>query len=227
MKNKFKYIVSAVALLIFILFINEIQAQAPKSSIKIARIKYSGGGDWYNDPSGEVNLLSYIEKNTNISVNPVYEWVDLATDNLFQYPLIFLTGHGNMKFSDNEISRLRAYLENGGFLLIDDDYGLNDYVHKEMKRVFPEQNMIELPFTHGIYSSYYKFPHGLPKTHEHDGKTPQGFGLFFQGRLCVFYVYESDIADGWVDSEVHKDTPQVREDALKMGVNIIVWALSN
>jgi len=203
------------------------QGQSTKSAIKLARVKYSGGGDWYNDPSSEVNLLRYVNKNTNIQVDPVYEYVDIAGDNLFAYPMIFLTGHGNMKFTETEVQKLRAYLANGGFLYIDDDYGLDEFVRREMKRVFPEQEMVELPFSHGIYSCHFKFPNGLPKIHEHDDKTPRGFGLFQEGRLCVFYTYESNLADGWADPDVYRDPEKVREEALKMGVNIIVWALTH
>jgi hypothetical protein len=198
-----------------------------KSTFKLARAKYSGGGDWYNDPSGEVNLLNYIAQNTNIKVNPIYEFVDLATDNLFIYPVIFMTGHGSLKLTDAEVQRLRAYLENGGFLYVDDDYGFDADFRREIKKVFPEQELTELPYSHGIYSCYYKFPNGLPKIHEHDGKKPQGFGLFQQGRLCVYYTYETNIGDGWVDPDVHNDPPEKREEAFKMGVNIIVWALTH
>lgn len=220
--NRIGFIILSLFLISSFLF-----AQGDKSLVKIARVKYSGGGDWYNDPSSEVNLLNYVAKNTNIKVSPKYEYVDLATDNLFQYPIIFLTGHGNLKFSDDEISKLRSYLQNGGFLYIDDDYGLDEYIRKEMKRVFPGQEFAELPFKHGIYKAHFKFPKGLPKIHEHDDKAPQGFGLFHDKRLCVYYTYESNLADGWADPDVHNDTPKKRDDALKMGVNIIVWALSN
>jgi hypothetical protein len=215
-----------LALLVF-LFSENMFAQKTESTIKLARVKYSGGGDWYNDPSGEVNLLKYIAKNTNIPVDPVYEYVDLASDHLFQYPLIFITGHGNMRFSDEEVRNLRSYLENGGFLYIDDDYGLDSSVHKEMKKVFPEQNFAELPFTHGIYHAHFDFPNGLPKIHEHDGKPPQGLGLFYEGRLCVYYTYETNPSDGWADPEVHNDPPEKREAALKMGTNIVIWALTH
>lgn len=202
-------------------------AQPTKSLFKIARVKYSGGGDWYNDPSSEVNLLTYAAKVTNIPIDPVYEYVDLASDNLFAYPMIFLTGHGNINFTDREARNLRMYLDNGGFLFVDDDYGIDEYLRKEMKKIYPEQKFVELPFTHGIYHSHFSFPNGLPKTHEHDKKAPQGFGLFDNNRLTVFYIYESNISDGWADPKVHNDPPEVREKALKMGVNIIVWALSN
>ena len=198
-----------------------------QSAIKLARVKYSGGGDWYNDPSAEVNLLKYVSEHTNINVSPVYEYVDLASDNLFLYPLIFLTGHGNINFTKEEAKRLRIYLENGGFLYIDDDYGLDKYVRKEMKKVFPDKDFVELPFNHEIYHCHFDFSNGLPKIHEHDGKPPQGFGIFVNGRLCVFYTYETNISDGWVDPDVHHDSPEIRELALKMGTNIIVYALTH
>lgn len=199
----------------------------PVSKIKLARVKYNGGGDWYNDPSGEINLMKFLQKNTNILVDPVYEYVDLASDNLFAYPLVYLTGHGNVNFTDEEITNLRTYLENGGFLYIDDDYGLDEYIRAEMKRIFPSQEFSELPFSNPIYHCHYQFPNGLPKIHEHDNKIPQGLGLFYKGRLCVFYTYESNIGDGWPDPEIHNDPPEKREEALKMGVNIIVYALTN
>ncbi len=228
-KNILKYLSLALLIAIAAHFPMNIgaQEQSTKSAIKLARVKYSGGGDWYNDPSSEVNLLRYVNKYTNIQVDPVYEYVDIAGDNLFAYPMIFLTGHGNMKFTETEVQKLKAYLANGGFLYIDDDYGLDEFVRREMKRVFPEQEMVELPFSHGIYSCHFKFPNGLPKIHEHDDKTPRGFGLFQEGRLCVYYTYESNLADGWADQDVHHDPENVREEALKMGVNIIVWALTH
>lgn len=228
-KNFIKYITIAIVIAFAAHFpVNTgAQGQSTKSAIKLARVKYSGGGDWYNDPSSEVNLLKYVNKNSNIQVDPVYEYVDIAGDNLFAYPLIFLTGHGNMKFTETEVQKLKAYLTNGGFIYIDDDYGLDEFVRREMKRVFPEQEMVELPFSHGIYTCHFKFPNGLPKIHEHDDKTPRGYGLFHEGRLCVFYTYETNLADGWADQDVHHDPDNVREEALKMGVNIIVWALTH
>lgn len=224
-KQYLKSILLAIAVLVALF--SDGQAQQPKSAVKIARVKYSGGGDWYNDPSGEVNLLKFIKQNTNINVDPVYEFVDLASDNLFIYPVIFLTGHGNVNFTDAEVRRLRAYLQNGGFLYIDDDYGLDGAIRHEMKKVFPEQNFVELPFSHGIYSAHFKFPGGIPKIHEHDLKTPQGFGLFNNGRLCVYYTYETNPSDGWADPDVHSDPPDKRELSLKFGTNILVWALSH
>ena len=196
-----------------------------RSAFKIARLKYSGGGDWYNDPSSEINLLRYVRANTNINVDPVYEFVDLASDNIFLYPMLFMTGHGTVNLSAAEARRLRAYLENGGFLYIDDDYGMDASIREELRKVFPEQRLVELPFSHPIYHCHFDFPNGLPKIHEHDEKPPQGFGLFADGRLCVFYTYESNPSDGWADPDVHHDPPEKREAALKMGTNIIVYAL--
>jgi len=221
---------SKLSIIILALFgmISIVSAQSSDgSAVKLARVKYSGGGDWYNDPSSERNLLEFVRKNTNILVVPTYTYVDLATDNLFAYPLLFLTGHGNINFTDREVRNLRAYLENGGFLYIDDDYGLNEFVHREMKKVFPNQNFVELPFNHPIYNIHFNFTQGLPKIHEHDDKPPQGFGLFHNGRLCVYYTYESNLSDGWADPEVHNNTPEKREAAFRIGTNIIVYALTN
>jgi hypothetical protein len=194
---------------------------------KIARLKYNGGGDWYNDPSAEVNLLKFAAQHTNIKTNPKYEFVDLSTGNIFAYPFLFITGHGNIVFSDIEAKKLRAYLEAGGFLYVDDDYGLDKAFRREMKKVFPEKDLIELPFSYGLYSCMFDFRNGPPKTHEHDKNAPRGYGLFVDKRLCVYYTFESNPSDGWVDPEVHKDPPEKREEALRFGTNIIVWALMN
>ena len=209
------------------------QVQNPKqgpaavgSAVKIARAKYSGGGDWYNDPSSEINLLKFVRANTAILVEPTYEFVDLGTDNLFLYPVIFMTGHGTVNFADAEIRNLRSYLEAGGFLYVDDDYGMDASVRKELKSLFPEQELKELPFSHPIYHSHFDFPNGLPKIHEHDDKAPQGLGLFVNGKLAVYYTYETNPSDGWADPEVHHDTPERRETSLRIGTNILVYALS-
>ncbi|KAF0162197.1 MAG: hypothetical protein FD188_151 [Ignavibacteria bacterium] len=194
---------------------------------KIARVKYNGGGDWYNDPSAEVNLLKFVAQNTNIKTNPKYEFVDLSTGNIFVYPFLFITGHGNIIFSDIEAKKLRAYLEAGGFLYVDDDYGLDKAFRREMKKVFPEKDLVELPFSYGLYNCMFDFRTGPPKTHEHDKNAPRGYGLFVDKRLCVYYTFESNPSDGWVDPEVHKDPPEKRNEALRFGTNIIVWALMN
>ena len=192
----------------------------------IARLKYSGGGDWYNDPSAEVNLLKFVQANTNIKVNAEYKFVDIASDEIFSYPFLFLTGHGNIVFSSDEAKRLRTYLESGGFLYIDDDYGLDKAVKREMKKVFPGNDFVEVPFSHKIFSIFYKFDNGIPKTHEHDKKTPQTFGIFLGNRLAVLYTFEANPSDGWADPEVHNDSKEIREEALKFGTNIIIYALS-
>jgi len=219
-----RYIIHIVC---FILFSIPLFSQVQSGSkIKLARVKYSGGGDWYNDQSSEVNLLKYVNAHTTIQTEPVYEYVDLSTDNIFLYPLLFLTGHGTMSLNDAEAKRLRTYLENGGFLYIDDDYGMDASIRKEMSKVFPNQKFVELPFNHPLYSAHFSFPNGLPKIHEHDAKAPQGLGLFHEGKLCVFYTYETNPSDGWADPDVHHDPPEKREASLKIGTNIIVYALS-
>ena len=198
-----------------------------ESQFRIARLKYSGGGDWYNDPTEEVNLLKFIKENTTIDAAPGYEFVDLSSEKLFSYPFLFITGHGNIAFSEYEVQRLRSYLMNGGFLYADDDYGMDKAFRREMKKMFPDQELTELPFNFGLYSCQFSFPNGVPKTHEHDGKPPQGFGLFYKGRLVVYYTYESNPSDGWDDPEVHGDPEPVRQTALRFGTNIVVWALSH
>jgi hypothetical protein len=194
---------------------------------QIARVKYAGGGDWYNGPTEEVNLLNYVKAHTNLKVKAEYKFVDIASDEIFAYPFLFLTGHGNIVFTDDEIVRLRKYLEGGGFLYIDDDYGLNKFIRREMKKVYPDKDFIELPFSHKLYHIVFDFPAGVPKTHEHDGKPPQGFGIFIDKRLAVYYTYESNPSDGWDDPEVHGDPPEKREEALRFGTNLVIYALSN
>ncbi len=197
------------------------------SAFKIARLKYSGGGDWYNDPSAEVNLLTFLKQETGLDVDPRYEFVDIGSENFFSYPFLFMTGHGNIAFNENEVRRLRSYLENGGFLYADDDYGMDKAFRREMKKVFPGQEMVELPFSHGIYHVQFDFPGGPPKIHEHDGKLPQGFGLFHNGRLVVYYTYETNPSDGWADPDVHKDPEEKRQESLRFGANIVLWALTH
>ncbi|PKL84295.1 MAG: hypothetical protein CVV24_00355 [Ignavibacteriae bacterium HGW-Ignavibacteriae-3] len=211
-------------LLIFISSLNPAQGEG---KFRIARLKYNGGSDWYNDPSAEVNLLKFVAANTNIKTKPEYEFVDLSNGNIFAYPFLFMTGHGNIVLSDSDTGKLRTYLENGGFLYVDDDYGLDKAFRREIKKIFPGKELVELPFNFGLYHCFYNFTNGVPKTHEHDGKAPQGFGIFMGTRLCLFYTYESNPSDGWADPQVHNDPPQKREEALKFGTNIIVWALMN
>jgi hypothetical protein len=200
-------------------------AQDP--GFKIAKLRYDGGGDWYANPTALPNLFKYIRNNTQAAVSLVEEITDLKSPQLFQYPMIYMTGHGNILLSEEEVNNLRKYLAAGGFLHIDDNYGLDPYIRREMKKVFPDQDFKELPFSHGIYHSHFDFPKGPPKIHEHDGKPSQGFGLFIEGRLVVYYTYESDLGDGWEDRSVHNDPDEVRQKALQMGTNIVLWAIGN
>jgi hypothetical protein len=193
-----------------------------------ARVHYRGGGDWYNDPSCLPNLIRFINQNTPLGLLEKEADVSLLDETLFSYPFLFLTGHGRIDFNDVEALRLRAYLLQGGFLYADDDYGMDTYFRAAMIKVFPERQWIELPFSHGIYAIPYAFPNGLPKIHEHDDKQPQGFGLFDdRGRLMVYFTVETNISDGWADPQVHQDPEDKRIQALRMGVNIVVWALTH
>lgn len=195
-------------------------------TFSIARIHYSGGGDWYCDQSSIPNLLQYLEKNTPISVKNENIHVNLIDENAYQYPYLYLTGHGNVRFTDNEIISLRSILMNNGFLHADDNYGMDASFRREMKRVFPNKELVPLPNDHPIFHSYYSFPNGLPKVHEHDGRPPQALALFEEERMIVLYTYESDLGDGWEDASVHQDPWPIRESALQMGVNIIYFSLT-
>lgn len=202
------------------------QTEAPSSALRIGRVKYAGGGDWYNDPSAEVNLLRYVRTAAGIATDPAYTPVEAGSEQLFSFPVIFLTGHGNIVLSDRDVRNLRTYLQNGGFLYADDDYGMDRAFRREMKKVFPDQELTELPFSFSIYHAPFSFPAGPPKTHAHDDRQPRGYGLFHNGRLVVYYTVESNPSDGWADAEVHGDTPEKREEALRFGTNILLQALS-
>jgi hypothetical protein len=202
------------------------EAQRAPSEITIARLQYEGGGDWYVGPSTLPNLLQQIRQRTGVSVAAEPVTVRATDPHLWRYPFLFMAGHGNVRFSDEELVVLRRYLTSGGFLLADDCYGMDESFRREMRRLFPDSDLTEVPHDHPIYNAFYSFPDGLPKIHEHDGKPPQGFGIFHEGRLVVFYVYESDIHDGWEDPEVHNDPPALREAAFRMGVNVFMYALS-
>jgi hypothetical protein len=203
------------------------QSSSPASALRIGRVKYAGGGDWYNDPSSEVNLLRFVHQETRIDVDPRYQPVEISSEAFFSFPLLFLTGHGNIHFTGEEALRLRTHLSNGGFLYVDDDYGMDKSFRREMQKVFPGQPLVELPLSHGIYRNHFTFDDGPPKIHEHDGKPARGFGLFHNDRLVVFYTVESNPADGWADPEVHGDPKEKREEALRFGCNIVVWALTH
>jgi len=193
----------------------------------VAILKYKGGGDWYSNPTALPNLVRFCNDNINTKIKLQPQTVEVGSSDIFQFPFLHMTGHGNVFFSDSDIENLRNYLESGGFLHIDDNYGMQPYITKELKKVFPNKDLIELPSTHPIFSSAYEFPQGLPKIHEHDGKRPQALGLFHEDRLVVLFTFESDLGDGWEDEAVHNDPPDIREKALKMGANIIKFAFEN
>ncbi|MBP6238111.1 MAG: DUF4159 domain-containing protein [Saprospiraceae bacterium] len=208
--------------LIFVLF-PFLLISATSPSLKIGLLKYGGGGDWYSNPTSLVNLAGFCNKFLGTNIDPEYAVVDAGSVDLFNYPLVHMTGHGNVVFSDADAENLRNYLIAGGFLHIDDNYGIDPFVRVAMKKVFPELSFVELPFNHPIYHQKYKFDNGLPKIHKHDDKPAQGFGLIWEGRLICYYSYESDLGDGWEDPEVHKDAEEVRIKALKMGANIVQY----
>ncbi len=201
-----------------------LQAQS-EGELKLARIKYRGGGDWYNDPSALKNLIEFANSQVPVSLDTDYDDVALGSRDLHQYPFAFMTGHGTIVVNETEANNIREYLENGGFLYIDDDYGLDDNFRKMISQVYPDEELVELPFEHPIYHQAYDFPDGLPKVHEHDNKPPQGFALFRNGRMVAFYTYESNLADGWANPEVHNNPEPLRRSALQMGTNILIYAL--
>ena len=211
-------------IIFFVLFaISSVNAQFDN---KLALLKYNGGGDWYANPTALPNLSLFCNEVLNTSLDPDYATVEVGSAEIFNFPFLHLTGHGNVVFSDSEAFNLRTYLLSGGFLHIDDNYGMDPYVRLAMKLVFPELDFVELPFDHPIYHGNFDFPNGLPKIHEHDKKASQGFALIWEGRVVCFYSYESDLGDGWEDEEVHKDPFEVRLKALQMGANIIEYAFT-
>jgi len=197
-----------------------------QNSVQIALLKYNGGGDWYANPTSLPNLIKFCNKNLDTDINPEPATVDVGSPEIFNYPFVHMTGHGNVVFSSQDIKNLRDYLIGGGFLHISDNYGLDKYIRREMKRVFPELDFVELPFDHSIYHQKYDFNNGPPKIHEHDGLPAQGFGLIYEGRLICFYDYQCDLGDGWEDPDVHHDSQTTRTKALKMGANIIEFVFT-
>jgi hypothetical protein len=208
--------------IIFFIWVSSLSAQ----SFSIARVHYSGGGDWYSDPSSLPNLLTYLNRNTPMSAYSEEYRIKLTDDDANQYPYLYLTGHGNIRFTDDEMISLRSILMNGGFLHADDNYGMDPSFRREMKRVFPNKDLVPLPNNHPIFSSYFNLENGLPKVHEHDNNPSQAFALFEGEHMIVLYTFESDLGDGWEDASVHQDPFPIREAALKMGVNIIYFALT-
>lgn len=196
-------------------------------SQEIALLKYSGGGDWYANPTSLPNLIRFCNSNINTTINPKPATVEPGNPDLFSYPFVHMTGHGNVLFSDADVNNLKKYLNSGGFLHIDDNYGMDQYIRKEIKKIFPNNELVEIPSNHPIFQKPYLFSNGLPKIHEHEGKRPQAFGIFIDNRLVLLYTFESDLGDGWEDAEVHNDPLAVREKALKMGANIINYIFNN
>ena len=198
-----------------------------QSQLKIAKLKYQGGGDWYANKTALPNLITFCNKELGTNLSPEEDIAEVGSPNLFDYPYIYMTGHGNVVFSLADAQNLRSYLIGGGFLHIDDNYGMDKFVRIELKKVFPELELVEVPFNHPIYHLKFEFPNGLPKIHEHDGKPAQGFGLFYEGRLIVFYSYECDLGNGWEDKRIHNDPEEKRQQALKMGANILAYCFIN
>lgn len=198
-----------------------------QNNYQIAVLKYNGGGDWYSNPTSIPNLVSFCNENINTNISEEIETVEVGSLEIFNYPFLHMTGHGNVIFSFEEAKNLREYLLAGGFLHIDDNYGMDPFVRSEIKKVFPNSDLIEIPPSHAIFHQSYDFNNGLPKIHEHDKNNPQAFGVFLEGRLVLFYTYESDLGDGWEDPEVHNDSESTRLQALKMGANILEYVFSN
>lgn len=194
--------------------------------LKIAKLKYDGGGDWYANKTALPNLISYCNRFLGTDIFREEDIVDAGSPDLFLYPYVYMTGHGNVSFSDIQLENLRSYLLAGGFLHIDDNYGMDPFIRVELKRLFPDKELVEIPFSHPIYHQKYDFEKGLPKIHEHDGKPPQGFGILHEGRLICFYTYESDLGNGWEDQSIYNDPEEVRQKALKMGANIISYVFA-
>jgi len=195
-----------------------------QGSFQLAVLKYSGGGDWYANPTSVPNLVKFCNKELSTLIDPEVPIVEVGAPELFSYPLVHMTGHGNVVFSQQEIENLRNYLIGGGFLHISDNYGMDEFIRPQLKIVFPELDLVELPYAHPIYHQEFDFPQGVPKIHEHDEKPAQGFGLFWEGRLIVFYDFESDLGDGWEDPDVHGNSEATRLKALRMGANIVSYA---
>ncbi len=198
-----------------------------QASLKIAKLKYSGGGDWYANKTALPNLIAFCNKELGMNLASEEDIAEVGSPNLFDYPYLYMTGHGNVVFSMNEAQNLRNFLIGGGFLHVDDNYGMDKFVRIELKKVFPELELVEVPFTHPIYHQKFEFPNGLPKIHEHDAKPPQGFGLFYEGRLVLYYSYECDLGNGWEDKRIHNDPEEKRQLALRMGANILSYCFTS
>ena len=210
-------------ILFLVLFTFTFIGSGQSYTYKIGLLKYNGGGDWYANPTALTNLIEFSNKEIGTNINPKYDEVEIGSNLLFNYPFVHLTGHGNIVLNQQEINNLRNYLIAGGFLHISDNYGLDPFIRKEIKKIFPELDFVELPYSHAIYHQKFDFNKGLPKIHQHDEKPSVGFGIIFKGRLVCFYDYESDLSDGWEDSDVHNDSEETRTKALQMGANILSY----
>ncbi|MBK6612476.1 MAG: DUF4159 domain-containing protein [Sphingobacteriales bacterium] len=218
-------ILSFVFLTISLAFTNN---NVGKGNVQLALLQYRGGGDWYaNKETSIPNLIEFCNRELKMNLNPEQAIVEAGSPEIFNYPFIHMTGHGNVQFSEQEAENLRTYLKSGGFLHIDDNYGMNPYVRPALKKIFPDKDLVELPFNHDIYKQRFPFASGLPKIHEHDGKNPQGFGIIIDGRVVCFYSYETDLGDGWEDFPVHRDPPEKHLQALQMGANLVMYAFTN
>lgn len=198
-----------------------------QAQLKIAKLKYQGGGDWYANKTALPNLIRFCNKELGMNLSDEEDVAEVGSPNLFDYPYLYMTGHGNVVFTQNEAQNLRAYLIGGGFLHVDDNYGMDKFIRLELKKVFPELELVEVPFTHPLFHQKFEFPNGLPKIHEHDAKPAQGFGLFYEGRLVVFYSYECDLGNGWEDKRIYNDPEEKRQQALRMGANILAYCFTN
>lgn len=213
-------------LLLVLVFVGA-SAFVPEKPLKIALLKYNGGGDWYANPTSLPNLVKFCNQNLGMNIQADPPTVEVGSQELFNYPFVHMTGHGNVVFNEQEMENLRAYLAGGGFLHADDNYGMDKFIRPQLEKLFPGSKLVELPFNHPVFHQKYEFNNGLPKIHEHDGTSPQAFGLFYEGRLVVLYTYECDLGDGWEDRDVHKDTEDARQKALKMGANIIRYVFAS
>lgn len=211
-------------ILVFI-FILSMSVCHSQNTFQFAVLKYNGGGDWYANPTAIPNLIEFCNKNLSMNINKEVATVEVGSQEIFNYPFIHMTGHGNVVFSAAEAENLRNYLLGGGFLHISDNYGMDQFVRSELEKVFPDNKLEELPASHAIYHQKYDFAAGLPKIHEHDGKTQKGYGIVIDGRVVLYYDYECDLGDGWEDASVHKDSEETRLKALKMGANLVQYAL--
>jgi len=215
------------AIIVIVAFCACFEAPTAFGQLKIAKLKYNGGGDWYANKTALPNLVKFCNRELGTFLAEEEDVVEVGSPSLFDYPYVYMTGHGNVVFSASEAENLRKYLMAGGFLHVDDNYGLDKFIRLELKKVFPDLELVEIPFTHAVYHQKFDFQNGLPKIHEHDGKPAQGFGLFYQGRLVVFYSYECDLGNGWEDQRIYNDPEAKRQEALKMGANLISFCFTS